>query len=96
MIKIKSILPDDVIALTVFPFIFLNKKKEITEDTLNHERIHIRQQLELLIIGFFILYFFEWLCKGYEDISFEREAYENESDIDYLKKRKMFAWVNYY
>lgn len=95
MIKIRTILPKSVLALTIVPFIFLNRKEQLTPVTLNHERIHIRQQLELLWVGFFILYFFEWLLKGYDDIGFEREAYENEEDLQYLKKRKMFAWVNY-
>jgi len=63
--------------------------------TLTHERIHMRQQVELLVVFFYVLYFFEWLCKAYEDISFEREAYENEGNNDYLKTRKFYSWVNY-
>lgn len=93
MIIKTTILPRGIVAITLFPLIFTRRTDNVT---LTHERIHMRQQVELLVVFFYLLYFFEWLCKSYEDISFEREAYENESDIDYLKKRKMFAWVNYY
>lgn len=33
-----------------FPFIIIPKETVIDEQLLNHERIHLRQQLELLII----------------------------------------------
>jgi len=32
---------------------------------------------------------------AYHDISFEREAYENEDDPDYLKSRKVFSYTDY-
>ena len=32
---------------------------------------------------------------AYRNISFEREAYMNEHDKDYLSKRKHFAWLKY-
>ena len=65
----------------------------------NHEKIHLRQQVELLIIPFFILYGLEFLFRliqykqwklAYMNISFEREAYRNEKDLDYLKTRPFF------
>lgn len=92
MIIKTTILPKGIVAITLFPFIFTRSKDAVT---LNHERIHLQQQIELLVVWFYVLYFFEWLCKGYEDISFEREAYQNESDFTYLKKRKWYSWVNY-
>lgn len=33
--------------------------------------------------------------KAYRNISFEREAYTNENNIDYLKTRNPFSWRNY-
>ena len=68
---------------------------------INHERIHIRQQLETLIVGFYLIYFLEFIFyrfnhtryNAYKMISFEREAYQYENDIDYLKKRKCYAWL---
>lgn len=71
----------------------------------NHELIHTRQMLEMLIIFFYLSYFAEWiirLCqyqnrlKAYMNISYEREAYSNMSDSSYLKKRKLFAFRKYY
>lgn len=71
---------------------------------MNHERIHLRQQAELLVLPFFIWYGFEFLfrwahCKNrqqaYRNISFEREAYTNEKDLDYLKKRPFLKHLNY-
>lgn len=33
---------------------------------------------------------------AYENLSFEREAYQNQGNSEYLKERKWFAWVRYY
>ena len=80
----KYIVPNGYMGLTVFPFVFLKTKELKTNAILvNHERIHLRQQLELLIIPFFILYVLEFLIRliqyrtwsiAYRNISFEREA----------------------
>lgn len=32
---------------------------------------------------------------GYHDVSFEEEAYNNESNYNYLDNRKHFSWVKY-
>lgn len=53
-------------------------------------------------IVFYIIYFFEWLFRvlftkdcfshnAYRNISFEKEAYNNESNLDYIKDRSLFA-----
>lgn len=53
---------------------------------------------------FFWWYGIEWLFRivqykdahtAYRNISFEREAYSNESDLGYLTHRKRFAWIHY-
>ena len=71
---------------------------------MNHERIHVRQQLEMLILFFFIWYLIEYLVRllqyknsyrAYNKISFEREAYRNEKDPDYLRKRKLWSFLKY-
>ena len=71
---------------------------------MNHEKIHLRQQAEMLIIPFFIWYFLEYLVrflqyknaeKAYLNISFEREAYANEANLNYLKNRSFFQYWNY-
>jgi hypothetical protein len=100
----------NILGIVLFCFVFLNKrskslKKEELVILLNHERIHIRQQLELLILPFFILYIAEWLIlllkyknkdQAYRSISFEMEAYDNEDRFDYLKNRKPYAWLKYW
>jgi hypothetical protein len=83
-------------AMALYPFILINRRKELSPVMLNHERIHLMQQLEMLIIPFYVLYLIELVCKGYRNISFEREAYVNEKDADYLKRRKLFSWLRYY
>jgi len=71
---------------------------------INHEKIHFRQQLELLILPFYIWYFFEFMIrivqfkdgkKAYRTISFEREAYENEKDLNYLKSRSFWNFCKF-
>jgi len=32
---------------------------------------------------------------AYMNISFEREAYTNDNNLEYLKDRKYFAWIKY-
>lgn len=76
----------------------------IDEYVINHERIHTAQQRELLFVPFYILYVIEWLVRlvqfrnrhdAYMNISFEREAYANGDNLDYLPNRKLFAWRHY-
>tara|TARA_A100000172_G_scaffold80137_4_gene68839 strand:+ start:1178 stop:1477 length:300 start_codon:yes stop_codon:yes gene_type:complete len=89
----------DVYAITIFPFII--SKEKMSDGTLNHETIHIQQQKELLVLGFYPLYFFYYLWgfikykdkqQAYYRIPFEQEAYENEQDLNYLKNRKLYSW----
>ena len=53
--------------ITLFPFIILrNKDFKNNKILINHEKIHLRQQLELLIIFFYIWYvveYYYWLVK---------------------------------
>ncbi|MVZ61632.1 hypothetical protein [Sphingobacterium humi] len=90
-------------AITIFPFIFLRYRRDKTDQVLlNHERIHIIQALELLILPFYIWYLTEFLLrylqykdfqKAYYHISFEREAYTHQRDLSYLKKRKLYSFM---
>lgn len=72
--------------------------------TVNHEMIHTAQIKELLYLPFYIVYLLEWLwriiihrnyMKAYHAISFEREAYANQRDMNYLNNRKRFAFLKY-
>lgn len=88
--------------MTVWPFILASR--QLDEQTINHERIHLRQQAELLILPLYMLYFLEYGIrliqyrnndKAYRNISFEREAYENETNLFYLNNRRAWSWLNY-
>ncbi|MBP7173046.1 MAG: hypothetical protein KBA33_03120 [Cloacibacterium sp.] len=91
--------------ITLFPFIFLKKKEDKRNLVLiNHEKIHLRQQLELLVIPFYIWYvveYFYWYFKykdsylAYRRICFEREAFAKENSTQYLKERKFWAFWKY-
>ncbi|WP_437398515.1 hypothetical protein [Flagellimonas lutimaris] len=93
------------VGLSLWPFIILKEDSLKTDEVLiNHERIHLKQQQELLILPFYMLYISEWLFRtvlyldsyrAYQNISFEREAYANEKDMQYLAKRKTFGFLQY-
>lgn len=93
-------------AITILNMIFVREEYRRLEGTpteavmINHESIHFEQEKELGFIFFYILYLLEWLVKlcfygkkAYHNISFEREAYANECDAEYLKKRKRYNWI---
>ena len=82
-------------AIAFFPFVFMRSDANSDEVMKNHERIHLRQQLELLVIPFYIWYLIEFYKNGYYGISFEKEAYQNEQNLDYLRKRKLFNFFRY-
>ncbi len=102
----KYLVPRGYLGLTIFPFVVL-KHAELRSSKIliNHEKIHLRQQLELLILPFFVCYSLEFLYRfiqyktwslAYRNISFEREAYTKEKDLNYLKSRSFFRFVKYY
>jgi hypothetical protein len=89
--------------MAFFPFILLRHKSP-DRILLNHERIHLKQQLELGLIVFYIWYLTEYLIRlaryrkhylAYLHISFEKEAYQNQGDPDYLKTRTFWAFWKY-
>ncbi|TDD78787.1 hypothetical protein [Flavobacterium caseinilyticum] len=105
LIVAKYLIPKGFRGLTLFPFVFV-KFPEDKENRVfvNHEKIHLRQQTELLILPFFIWYLLEYLVRlfqyknanlAYRNISFEREAYWNESNLDYLKNRSFLQFWNH-
>lgn len=101
----RKIFRKNFIAIAIFPFIFL-KDKNLRQNKrlINHEKIHLRQQIELLVIPFYLWYLIEFLVRliqyknakeAYFNISFEREAYENDENLDFLKNRKVFNFLQY-
>lgn len=91
--------------ITLFPFIIAKSKQYFRDKKfVNHEHIHLRQQLELLLLPFYALYLLNYCInlvkyrnhqKAYLNICFEREAYKHEGNEIYLSKRKPFAWIHY-
>lgn len=91
--------------ITLFPFILLKRPEDLHNPILiNHEKIHLRQQAELLVIFFYFWYVIEyyyWFFKlknrflAYKSISFEREAYAMEDDLNYLDERKIWSFWKY-
>ncbi len=101
----KYLVPKGYLGLTIFPFVFLKYSHlKLNKNLLNHEKIHLRQQIEILIFPFYLVYIIEFLIRliqykdwqnAYRNISFEREAYQNESNLQYLKQRKFWAFLKY-
>lgn len=94
--------------IALFPVVILREKYRDSQDdfwqkrakqVINHESIHFQQAIELGVLPFYLLYVLEWLLKlpfygaqAYENISFEREAYGNDEDLEYLNTRVRYNW----
>jgi len=124
----------NIVGITLCPFGIYVKLSYLTrEKTINHEKIHWKQQLEMMITGaimsiitgvvlmslgifawwmltllvfpllfFYLWYVIEWFLrifingnKAYISLSFEREAYDNDDNLNYLKTRKPYSWLKY-
>ncbi|WP_438710182.1 hypothetical protein ACSTS3_13735 [Aquimarina muelleri] len=93
------------VGIALWPFIVINNSFLKKDNAfINHEKIHIRQQAELLVIPFYVFYLIEYIIrviryrnsqKAYRNISFEREAYYNEDNLNYLKTRKPWTFIKY-
>ncbi len=94
-----------VAGFTFGPFIFIDKSIQRGtrqfDTLLNHEKIHVVQQYELLFIGHWFLYLLFTLVglikyrsvhKAYRENVFELEAYNNQDDLLYLHRRKLYSW----
>tara|TARA_Y100001937_G_C7057538_1_gene302137 strand:- start:67 stop:423 length:357 start_codon:yes stop_codon:yes gene_type:complete len=101
-IILSKIAPIEIWAINIGPLVFC--RGALSEDTKRHESIHFQQQIELLFIFHFILYFLFWIVGAiryknmkiaYSQSPFEKEAYDNEKSEDYLSKRKRFSWIRY-
>lgn len=91
--------------MALYPFVLV-KKIEFKNDLvmMNHERIHLQQQKELLLAGFYIWYLLNYFLnilkyrnhdKAYRNIIFEKEAFNCEKDLNYLQRRKIFSFWKY-
>ena len=89
--------------MALYPFVFI-KNRHPHWVLLNHEGIHLRQQLETGFLLFYVWYLAEYLfrlirCRShyqaYRAISFEREAFRHEASPDYLRERTRWAFLRY-
>jgi hypothetical protein len=100
---IKGIKLPKITGIAIWPFVIV-KTKMPGKIIINHEKIHLRQQVEMLVIPFYIWYLLEWVVRfialrnfnaAYLSISFEKEAYKNEKDFNYLKNRGFWSFLKY-
>lgn len=65
----------------------------LPDQVINHELIHVAQQKRLGYFKFYYRYLKEWLhnhrqykdwTMAYRNISFEKEAYDNQNNLNYL------------
>jgi hypothetical protein len=91
--------------MAIFPFI-IAKSKILAKDPvlINHEKIHLQQQLELLVLPFYIAYLLHYVInlliyqnhrQAYLAIVFEKEAYAFDNNLNYLQKRPIFSWLSF-
>lgn len=92
------------VGITLFPFIFIESKHKGNLRLINHEKIHIKQQIELLVIPFYIIYFLNLVYNlikyrnymiAYKNVIFEREAYYNDRILNYLEYRKPYSFLKF-
>jgi hypothetical protein len=104
LIVSKILIPKGFRGLTIFPFVLVRYRLDKSNLVfINHERIHLRQQLELFILPFYLWYLLEFFVRwiqyknkdlAYRNICFEREAYANESNFSYLEKRSFWKFFS--
>jgi hypothetical protein len=107
LLNVLTLWNQKVVAMALWPVIIL--KDEVSKNdkvVINHEKIHHRQQLELLILPYYLWYFLEYWTgmfrngfkhhDAYMNISFEKEAFANQFNLDYLKKRKWLGSWPYF
>lgn len=92
-------------AVAIFPFIIIRSEKDMEPWLINHERIHLKQQIEMFFVGLVVLNILETIysviflkksfAKAYRWRASEQEAYRNQNNLSYLKDRKVWAMFNY-
>lgn len=105
VIVAKYLIPRGFVGITIWPLVLLaSEQDKVNAVTLAHERIHLRQQIEMLVLPFFIWYVFEYAIRlfqyrdrkiAYRNISFEREAYSHEKSPDYLRSRAFWNFLDF-
>ena len=95
--------PINIGAITLFFLVFSRGK--MNKRLKRHETIHFQQMLETLVIGFLLLYLWDYAkgyiiykdgARAYRRIRAEQEAYDNDGAAGYLQKRKRYQWIRKY
>ena len=95
--------PIQIWAITLFFIVFC--KGSLQEVIKRHETIHFQQMLETGVVGFVVLYLWDYLhgyvkyrdgATAYRMIRAEQEAYDNDHDENYLATRPRFSWIKTY
>lgn len=83
-----------------FPFLFpgvrsmtffgiiLTRESKLSEKVINHEAIHFAQMKDYFYVFYYPVYLYQCIRYGYRNCPFEKEAYDNDDNLDYLKTRK--------
>ena len=99
-----NLLPGSIAAIALWPFVLIRPEYRGNATMHQHERIHLRQQIEMLVIPFYLWYLIEYLVKlirygdhfsAYVSISFEVEAYKWQRWLNYLEFRRPYFWIRY-
>lgn len=99
---LSTISPIDIWAISLCGTVFC--RGTLTPRVKRHETIHFQQQLEMLFAFQLILYVFFWvyglfryrsMLVAYYENPFEREAFRNDEDENYLENRPRFAWMKH-
>ena len=98
-VVLSKLAPIEIGAITIGPLVF--SRGEMSDITKNHEAIHWQQYIETGILGFIILYYTFYLMNyiryrdgkiAYYMIPFEKEAYDNDENLEYLENRERWTW----
>jgi hypothetical protein len=93
-------IPFQPAAITLGIVVLINKDYS-SKSLIDHEAVHVRQYVELLFVGFVLLYFLFWIkgiltglnsYESYKSIPFEKEA---EDYSHRFQERKWFGWIHY-
>lgn len=96
--------PKGYLAINLFGLVFVKDGTVLSTQAIRHEQIHTAQGKEMLWIFFYLWYVAEWLVRliqyrdrkeAYYNVSFEREAYNNEGNQNYLTSRRFWSWTKY-
>lgn len=100
-----ALVGEEISAVTIWPWIFCRRPLVQFSKLYNHKALHLTQQKECLLIGFYLIYIFHFFWNlilhrdtpylAYKNICFEREAEEHENFPYYRIVRHPYDWRFY-